>query len=602
MSKRLLALALALLLLLPCVAACQRKAKPVDILVDGASDYVIVCPSGKDDKSKEENKAALHLFETIKKEFGVTLECKNDAAENEPVATEILVGATNRAESQNRLERLRLKDYVITFENDRVIILGGSAEATREAVEHFLETYCNKSEGRITLFTNTNDAYDHPYEVGRLSIQGTPLSRYTIVYPAGTDTATDDTLCAYFTALALADTLEEVAGIRLSVVADTAKSTTNEILIGKTNRQASKTAAAQQIADDKYVLWQNDTKLVMMGNSYMVGGGAGALVNIYFASQGVNVDIDATDIPTEITQKTFTFQKATSAILMIGDGMGNNHIDATLHSGALQSFIARDLPYQALCTTASQSVIDGKKGFTDSAAAATALATGYKTLNGYVGMDENKVSRENVREVAHAAGANTGVLTTDVITGATPAGFLCHNKSRSDTDVLQSQINALVDNDRIDYCKGDVNDLAKHARTALNQLSKNGDNFFIMIEEAHIDKYSHKGDTSMTRMQECVVRYNRTIAYAIAFVMLHPDTALIITADHETGGLTKQADGRYVFENATSATYWEHTNNNAPIFGLGEGVDELIKAGTITDNTLIAKHIAGIFGETAFGQ
>ena len=126
--------------------------------------------------------------------------------------------------------------------------------------------------------------------------------------------------------------------------------------------------------------------------------------------------------------------------------------------------------------------------------------------------------------------------------------------------------------------------------------------FFIMIEEAHIDKYSHKGDTSMARMQECVVRYNRTIAYAIAFVMLHPDTALIITADHETGGLTKQADGRYVFENATSATYWEHTNNNAPIFGLGEGVDELIKAGTITDNTLIAKHIAGIFGETAFGQ
>ena len=123
-----------------------------------------------------------------------------------------------------------------------------------------------------------------------------------------------------------------------------------------------------------------------------------------------------------------------------------------------------------------------------------------------------------------------------------------------------------------------------------------------MIEEAHIDKRSHEGDVSMTRMQDCVVRYNRCITYVICFVMLHPDTALIITADHETGGLQLGEDGKYTFTNQTSADYWQHTNTNAPIFALGEGVDALVRAGTETDNTLVAKHIAGIFGSNNFGQ
>ena len=103
-------------------------------------------------------------------------------------------------------------------------------------------------------------------------------------------------------------------------------------------------------------------------------------------------------------------------------------------------------------------------------------------------------------------------------------------------------------------------------------------------------------------MQDCVVRYNDCIAYVIAFVMLHPYTALIITADHETGGLEKQQDGSYKFTNNTSSTYWQHTNNNAPIFALGYGVEKLVKAGTVTDNTLVAKHIASIFGDNSFGQ
>ena len=57
-----------------------------------------------------------------------------------------------------------------------------------------------------------------------------------------------------------------------------------------------------------------------------------------------------------------------------------------------------------------------------------------------------------------------------------------------------------------------------------------------------------------------------------------------------------------MFTNKVEKDYWQHTNANAPIFALGEGVDELIKANTVIDNTDVAKHIAGIFGNATFGK
>lgn len=438
--------------------------------------------------------------------------------------------------------------------------------------------------------------------MGYLSIDGVPLSQYRIVYPAGAERSVGSDLACYYTAIALADYLYENAGIQLEVASDSKEAVTYEILLGQTNRAASKTYVNVSLDKEQYLLLQNGDDIVMMGNSYMVGGAAGALIHTYLTTDKRGEDVNADNLPTTPTPQKFTFQKATSAILMIGDGMGNNHIESTLASGKLKSFIARDLPHQSFCTTASQSVITGKVGYTDSAAAATALATGYKTLNGYVGLDANKTERQNIRELAHKSGARTGVLTTDDITGATPAGFLCHHNKRSDSAILKQQIDALKDRNKIDYCTGSVSNLQTPARDALLKLSKDESNFFMMIEEAHIDKRSHEGNKSLGRMQDCVVRYNQCIAYVIAFVMLHPDTALIITADHETGGLARQTDGRYIFTEQVSATSWQHTNTNVPIFALGAGVETLVSAGTVTDNTAVAKHIAGIFGATGFGQ
>ena len=95
-------------------------------------------------------------------------------------------------------------------------------------------------------------------------------------------------------------------------------------------------------------------------------------------------------------------------------------------------------------------------------------------------------------------------------------------------------------------------------------------------------------------MVSAVNRYNDAIAYVIEFVLMHPDTALIITADHETGGVRKLNDGRFIF------TRTNHTNTDVPLFALGYGTEALTKE--VNNNVNIAKFIAGIFGESNFGD
>jgi hypothetical protein len=105
-----------------------------------------------------------------------------------------------------------------------------------------------------------------------------------------------------------------------------------------------------------------------------------------------------------------------------------------------------------------------------------------------------------------------------------------------------------------------------------------------MIEGAYIDKYSHSNATS--DVLHCVERFNDSIAYTIAFTVLHPETVLVITADHECGGLTSNF----------SFTSTNHTNTNVPVFALGN-TDALITSETI-DNTDIGSFIGQIFTKT----
>lgn len=606
---RILCLLLCLLMVVPLFAACNKNGKPVHIVKGGESDYIIIYSRTA---SAEEKAAATALRDAIEEKTGVKLKLETDSFSDKP--NQILVGATNRDATAEVLDSIREKDFAIAYREGRVIVTGGNEAATTRAVNYFIENYINEKRSRVTVYTN-DYINEFDYMLGELKVDGTPLTDYTIIYPA--DAPKLDKV-VYYTAINLQDFFMNNAGIKLNVRSDAAGETANEILVGNTNRTASTAAAATELAADEYLLYKSGSKIVMMGNSLMVGAAAGAFANDCFATTN-GKDINAT-VATAATPAKFTFKKATSAILMVGDGMGPNHIIAGIEAGKanLQTeaaadkcadmFVADLMPYKALCTTASQSVLEGKAEFTDSAAAATALSTGYKTYNYYVGRDKNNNNLKNLRELAFEKGHRTAILTTAAITDATPAAFLVHTNDRYDK-TLQTQVDALLANGQVNFAEGDTNDISKvkennlldRVRRGLAVASENNSTFFSMIEEAHIDKFSHqvKGKgAQLYDVQNSVLCYNEVIAYTMAFVMMHPSTALIVTADHECGKLTiNEKSGAMQYDFFSN----DHTNTDVPVWGMGYGVDTLLAGKTNIDNTDIPKFIATIYGENNFG-
>lgn len=597
MNKRILCLLLAILMLLPLLAACNKDGKPVDIVKDGESSYTVIYSDSS--TATAEKGAATKLRDAINEATGVKLKLETDWAPES--STEIIVGTTKRKASENALTLIREKDFIISYAAGQVVVTGGNSAATARAVDYFIENYINKDKKKVTVFEDNDYIGTYDYMLGNLSVSGVALSEYTIVYPDGAD---KNDKITYYIAVNLYDYIYNNSGVKLKMVSDKTAATEHEILVGKTNRAQSKAVENTELAADEYLLFQNGGKIVMMGNSYMLGGAASALVNKYFASKGTNVAVDTT-LPTAATPQKYTFEKATSVLLLIGDGMGFEHIQAGVAAG-LNEFVAEKLPYKSSVVTASQSVLDGHAEFTDSAAAATAMATGHKTVNYYVGKKADGTNVKNVRELAHSTGAKTAILTTASISDATPAAFLAHAGDRHDASIA-TDIEKLIAKGEVTYAKGDTNSLTsvkeanliKNAREALALVSENNSKFFTMIEEAHVDKNSHKvqsGARSLADVQNSVKCYNEVIAYAIGFTMMHPGTALIVTADHECGKLDyNESTGVYRFDSD------DHSNANVPFFGLGDGIAELIANKAAIDNTDIAKFIAKVYGDNNFG-
>ncbi|MBE6624625.1 MAG: alkaline phosphatase [Ruminococcaceae bacterium] len=404
------------------------------------------------------------------------------------------------------------------------------------------------------------------------------IDDFQIVIPENADLSTK------YAAENLASMLSE-RGDGVEIVTDSAREAKFEILIGDTNREESKTVS--ELSNGQYLLFARDSKIVIKGYGIYVGAGAHALVNEY--------DLKISDLPTEESPKNFVFpEKYDSVIFMIGDGMGENHIKMAEKNG-MPTFIARSFIATGKSITRSQSVIDKTADATDSAASGTAMATGYKTLNSYVGLDANGNPVQNVRELAFSLGAKTAVVTTDKITGATPSSYMCHNISRENTEELQAEIDALSASGKIDYVAGSVdNNLTGEVRKALSTISKDSSQFFIMIEEGHIDKRAHEKDNEGA--VEMVKRFNDAVAYATQFTLCHPDTLLIVTADHETGKLTasKYNEYGYLFHS------YNHTNEDVPFFMLGAGASAY--DGQTLENIELAKICASAYTTEPFGM
>lgn len=442
-----------------------------------------------------------------------------------------------------------------------------------------------------------------------ISINGAELNAYQIVVSQNEN----ERDFAYWAADQLSDTLENFCGVRLPIVTDDKAEKEYEILIGNTNRIDTEDSSA--FPPLSYMIYAEDTKIVLLGPNFMIGGGVGYLTHeLLRNSDAWNTQVDITISKEKQIQK-YHPQAAQSVILIIGDGMGQNHIhmacdakarvrdkegmETSVTEETIETFWAAQLPVSG--TAVTNNILGG---VTDSAASATALATGWKTRNGVLGMRPNAFlggeteslrSVQNVRELASLSGKTTAILSTDRITGATPNSFPVHHSYRFDYSIIEQQQEALSESElACDFlwCSYDDNAFLSQLQKALHAASSNNSGFFLMAEEAMIDKYATKLDYNETI--RTVSRLNDCVAYAALTAICHPDIAVIVTADHETGGLTVTEEGVY-----TWTSEGEHTGTPVPVYAIGAGTEMFHS--TLVENTDIAKYIASVFGASSFG-
>lgn len=289
-----------------------------------------------------------------------------------------------------------------------------------------------------------------------------------------------------------------------------------------------------------------------------------------------------------------------NVILVIGDGMGENHILNTITYFDMEnpSFMADQKGYIGT---------NSLSGTTDSAAGGTALATGNKVQNGEIAQLSGE-KLEQITTIAQNASMKTGVITTDTLDGATPASFSAHASSRNFTNQIintqassnvdlmmgrwssdytnrsyvfeekgytiaenEEELLAAKDSQKLIGLMGNINSqylpgceehyqLKEMTQFAIEYL-ENEKGFFLMIEGAYIDKHSHNNDLykMMCEMRSLIDTIDYLYEYAA-----DGETAIFITADHETGSLMK-GNNKDEMENFLYGSK-DHSATPVPIF------------------------------------
>lgn len=335
--------------------------------------------------------------------------------------------------------------------------------------------------------------------------------------------------------------------------------------------------------------------------------------------------------------------KVKNIILMIGDGMGENIIKAAeIVKG--DKLIMSGLPNQTHVTTYSQSVTSGEAEFTDSAAAATALSTGVKTYNQCIGVDKDGNSLETICEFAQKYDMKTGLVDRHYVCHATPAGMAAHNSNRGNyvqilRDMAKTGVNVMFGGGEQYYkdsnkTKNYINEKGykfidtKEQLLALDgsddkvlgmfayenmknayreptlttmtskalDLLDNDKGFFLMVEGSNIDVCESEQDMKGTIEQ--MMAFDHTVDYVLNWAQQHPGTLVLVTADHETGGVQ-------IPDNATAddinndcfTSDGEHTNTNVLLMAGGAQSAEICSSDVI-DNTDIAKYMRKVLTDS----
>lgn len=317
---------------------------------------------------------------------------------------------------------------------------------------------------------------------------------------------------------------------------------------------------------------------------------------------------------------TIAFTEAKNIILLIGDGMGLTQITAGMYSNGNRlhleafQFIGLHKP----------SAIDNL--VTDSAAGATAFASGVKTYNGAIGVSADGKKLPTILEQASSRGMASGLVVTSSITHATPACFYAHQPERSMMeDIAADLVNSGTDffvgggskwftqrkdgRNLIEELQGKgfvISDTSKTdfknisidagkkfgyftafaeprtlaqgrdyflqaCQNAVSYLSNQGDKgFFLMIEGSQIDWGGHANQADYIISE--MIEFDRAIGVALDFAKQDGETLVIVTADHETGGFAINPGSRMdsIVPDFTSK---QHTGALIPVFAWGPGAE-----------------------------
>ena len=232
-----------------------------------------------------------------------------------------------------------------------------------------------------------------------------PLSEYCVVY------GEDEYGYSRDVARQFRRDLQQITGINLKISEDVKDSYQYEIVVGTTTREVNFTEEDMETLEYGYVT-EGNRVVINAGAPYMLELATDKLISLFSMEKNLRISHEP---------RTFLFEFAPpkSAILLIGDGMGQAHIDYTKENG-LGVFIGDIMPSIGDCTTTSI------YGTTDSAAAATALSTGYKTKNGSIGKDRFDNDLKVMGELVLEKGKQLMVTSNYAIYDATPAAFTAH--------------------------------------------------------------------------------------------------------------------------------------------------------------------------------
>jgi len=329
--------------------------------------------------------------------------------------------------------------------------------------------------------------------------------------------------------------------------------------------------------------------------------------------------------------------KVKNIILLIGDGMGIAQVTAAYTSNLKPLNMERCTVVGLHKTSSSDQYV------TDSGAGGTALATGSKTKNGYIGVSSDKQPLKTILEYAEENGLSTGLVATSSITHATPASFIAHVPDRNNYDLIaldflktdvdvfigggekffnkradnkdlvaqlitknyqvvktledlknikSGKIAALLAQEHMPTIaaqRGDM--LSVSTQKALEILSQNEKGFFVMIEGSQIDWANHKNDYKY--MVEETLDFDKAVGVAMDFADKDGNTLVIVTADHESGGLTLLGGNLKTGETKANFSTINHSATMVGVFAYGKGAELF---GGIYENTEVFVRMKKSFG------